>query len=886
MARKTSSAHTSRRKSTAYVSDAAVSMESILSTDELNQRPSRPPDYQAENRALVALAQELANSPRTILQKLVETALDLCQAGSAGVSLLNKDDSGKTFYWPAIAGAWTPHVGGGTPRDFGPCGVVLDRDAVQLFTHPERYYTYLLPVTPPIGEALLTPFYIEDKAVGTIWVIAHDEQRKFDGEDMRQIVSLGRFASAAYKVWESMGALAQQDEALRLRTAHYETLLNEAPLGVYLVDADFRIRQVNPTAHPAFGNIPDPVGRDFGEVARILWPKAYADEIVERLRHTLETGEPHIEPEWTEERRDGGVREFYEWRINRIPLPEGRFGVVCYFRDISAQVKARAGIAESEERLRFMAESMPQKLFTAKSSGEVDYFNQQWTEFTGLSFEQIKDWGWTQFIHPVDVDENVRRWQHSIDTGEPFQFEHRFRRADGEYRWHLSRAHALRDAEENVLMWIGSNTDIDDVKRAEESRAERARLSALGAEVGFALTQSGNLPDMLRHCVETLVQQLDAAFARIWTLNEAENVLELQASAGMYTHLNGAHARITVGEFKIGLIAEERRPHLTNDVSSDPRVHDQEWAKREGMVAFAGYPLIVEDRLVGVMAMFGRHTLTESTLQAMASVANAIALGIRRLRVEQEREQLLESEHEARQQAETANRAKDEFLATVSHELRTPLNAILGWAHMLKRGGLDEATAARGLEVIGRNAQAQNQLISDLLDVSRIITGQLRFEASAVELGPIIEAALDTVRPAADAKGVELRLMLDPAAGIVSGDAARLQQIVWNLLTNAVKYTSKNGHIDVRLKREDTSVVIIVSDTGEGIEPDFLPYVFDRFRQAEDATTRQHGGLGLGLAIVRHLVEAHGGTVHAASLGVGQGATFAVKFPLIAGSLD
>ncbi len=249
---------------------------------------------------------------------------------------------------------------------------------------------------------------------------------------------------------------------------------------------------------------------------------------------------------------------------------------------------------------------------------------------------------------------------------------------------------------------------------------------------------------------------------------------------------------------------------------------------------------------------------------------------------EEERERLLARAHESRQQAEDANRTKDEFLATVSHELRTPLNAILGWADILIRSKLDEDTAARGLETIARNARAQNQLISDLLDVSRIITGQLRFDTGLVELTPIIEAAADTVRPAAQAKGVRLRLMLDPAAGLVSGDAARLQQIVWNLLTNAVKFTPRDGRVDVQLKREGTSVGIIVSDTGEGLSPGFLPYIFDRFRQAEGTTTRQHGGLGLGLAIVRHLVEAHGGTVRATSKGVGQGSTFTATFPLIA----
>jgi len=242
----------------------------------------------------------------------------------------------------------------------------------------------------------------------------------------------------------------------------------------------------------------------------------------------------------------------------------------------------------------------------------------------------------------------------------------------------------------------------------------------------------------------------------------------------------------------------------------------------------------------------------------------------------------IEDLKQAREAAENANRVKDEFLATVSHELRTPLNAIMGWTHLLTRGKLDEETSARGLETIARNASAQNQLISDLLDVSRIISGQLRFESGVVDLIRVIETATETVRPAADTKGIAVHLELEHGAGLVSGDSMRLQQIVWNLLSNAVKFTPKGGQVKVELKREYSSVVIVVSDTGEGVSAEFLPYIFDRFRQAESTSKRQHNGLGLGLAIVRHLVEAHGGTISASSKGRGEGATFTVTFPLLA----
>jgi signal transduction histidine kinase len=197
----------------ARTADAPVTLESVLTTEELKTRPSRPPDYQTESRALLELAQHMADSPRVILQKLAEVALDICHAGSAGVSLVSEESG--DFYWPAIAGAWKPQIGGGTPRNFGPCGVVLDRNAVQLFAHPERYYRYLVPVSPPIAEALLTPFYVEGKAAGTVWVIAHDASRKFDAEDMRMIQSLGRFAVAAYPLCTAMDAQELQAHAMR-----------------------------------------------------------------------------------------------------------------------------------------------------------------------------------------------------------------------------------------------------------------------------------------------------------------------------------------------------------------------------------------------------------------------------------------------------------------------------------------------------------------------------------------------------------------------------------------------------------------------------------------------------------------------------------------------
>ena len=260
----------------------------------------------------------------------------------------------------------------------------------------------------------------------------------------------------------------------------------------------------------------------------------------------------------------------------------------------------------------------------------------------------------------------------------------------------------------------------------------------------------------------------------------------------------------------------------------------------------------------------------------MAGVASQTAIAIDNAR-------LFEKEQQARAAAEAANRAKDEFLAVLSHELRTPLNAVYGWARMLRAGQLAPAAAVQALDVITRNAEAQTQLIDDMLDVARIVSGKLRLDVRPIDLAPVIEAAVDAVRPAAEAKAVRLEVALDPDAGAVRGDPDRLQQVVWNLVINGVKFTPRGGRVQVRLARVDAFAEISVLDTGQGISRDMLPHLFERFRQAETGANRSHGGLGLGLALVRHLVELHGGTVAAHSVGEGLGATFTVRIPVSAG---
>jgi signal transduction histidine kinase/CHASE1-domain containing sensor protein/CheY-like chemotaxis protein len=287
-------------------------------------------------------------------------------------------------------------------------------------------------------------------------------------------------------------------------------------------------------------------------------------------------------------------------------------------------------------------------------------------------------------------------------------------------------------------------------------------------------------------------------------------------------------------------------------------------------------PMAVMGRIIGTIEVqsYEKNVYRPEHVTAMSMAANLTAVAIENVR-------LLKLERTARVEAEESNRLKDEFLATVSHELRTPLTAILGWSRLLEGGTLDDSVTQQAVEVIWRNAKAQAQIVDDILDVSRIITGNLYLDLHPLEAVPVIENAINVVRPTADAKGIKIERYFDSKPLMISGDANRLQQVVWNLLSNAVKFTDSGGRVCVKVSRVGGVAEVSVSDTGQGISKEFLPYVFDRFRQADSTTTRQHGGLGLGLAIARHLIEIHGGTINAESDGKGRGTTLTIRLPLI-----
>jgi signal transduction histidine kinase/DNA-binding response OmpR family regulator len=412
--------------------------------------------------------------------------------------------------------------------------------------------------------------------------------------------------------------------------------------------------------------------------------------------------------------------------------------------------------------------------------------------------------------------------------------------------------------------------EVAEHKRARTALEESIRLSALEAEVVRALNHGKDLRDTLQQCAAAMVRSLDGALARIWAFDETEQVLELQASAGMYTHIDGPHGRIPIGKFKIGLIAQERKPHLSNSVIGDPRVHDQEWAKREGLVAFAGYPLVVEDRLVGVMAMFARKELGEQTLAAMGAVANGIAMGIERKHTEM---RLLA----AKEAAEAGSRAKSEFLAVVSHELRTPLNGIFAMTGILDETTLDDEQR-EFVDIARRSADHLLELINGLLDFAKIESRRVTLERNELDLLHVIEEVVDLCSTDARKKQLDIILHYSPAAPrALIGDAGRIRQIVANLVSNAIKFTSK-GHVMItvectRRSEHEADLFLSVQDTGIGIPAEQQEHIFDKFTQVDSSSSRRYEGIGMGLAICKELTRLLGGDIGVRSH-VGKGSTF------------
>jgi PAS domain S-box-containing protein len=505
--------------------------------------------------------------------------------------------------------------------------------------------------------------------------------------------------------------------------------------------------------------------------------------------------------------------------------PRGEvIGVIGILRDMRELDKARA-YAES------LIKNAPDPVFVSDLQGKILQANDAVSELLGFRKDEVLEQSLSRFVSLDEARELMVALREVVERGVSRNVRLNPHSASGEVIPTTLNASALRGPRGEVIGVIGI---LRDMRELDKARA-------------YAESLIKNAPDPV------FVSDLQGKI--------------LQANDAVYTLLGFRTAEVVEQSLSRFISVDETREFMA--------------ALRE--VVARG---VTRNARLNPRSVSGEIIPTTLNASALRDADGAVNGAIGILRDMRAYEMVVGDLEESRRKLDAANRAKDEFLATLSHELRTPLNAILGWVRLLRSGTLDAAGASRGPEVIERNTRLLAQLIEDLLDVSRIITGKLRLDVGSIDLVSVIVAAMEAVQTAADAKGIRLEASLDPALGPVSADPSRLQQVVWNLLTNAIKFTPAGGRVDIRLERRDSMARITVSDTGQGIRRELLPFVFDRFRQGETSIGRRYGGLGLGLAIVRHIVELHGGDVDAVSAGEGRGATFTVDLPLTAAQAD
>ncbi|NYE60630.1 PAS domain S-box-containing protein [Duganella sp. 1224] len=537
-------------------------------------------------------------------------------------------------------------------------------------------------------------------------------------------------------------------------------------------------------------------------------------------------------------------------------------------------LRAREALRQSQLELRALANSMPQLAWIAEQDGTMVWYNQRWYDYTGSTPEQMAGDGWQRFYAPDCLPAMIAHWEQSRRDGTPFELEVPIRGANGEFRWFLTRANPFHSPDGRILRWFGTSTDVDQVKRAQEALRDETAVLELLNRTGAALASQRDLGPLLQDVTDAATSISGARFGALFyhTTNSAGHATLL------HTLSTGAAAAFT--RFAEPLAKALFAPGMAgagavrcNDVLADPRHAGA--AGPPPVRSYLAVPVALRNGEVIGCLMFGHSQpgmFSERTERIIGGIAAQAAVAIDNAR-------LYESERQARAEAERTSQMKDEFLATLSHELRTPLTAILGWAQVLRRGSRGEADLHRGLQTIERNARLQAQLIEDLLDMSSIASGRVKLEMQPLAPAALAATAIESVRPAAEAKQIRIDTDFTAMPDVVAGDANRLQQVLWNLLSNALKFTPRGGTVSVGVRREDEQIAISVRDSGIGISPAFLGHVFERFRQADATTTREHGGLGLGLAIAKHLVEQHGGTISAASEGEGRGACFTVRLP-------
>jgi PAS domain S-box-containing protein len=667
------------------------------------------------------------------------------------------------------------------------------------------------------------------------------------------------------------------ERALEHQIQQHLTLINQAPIGIYLLDANLRFVEVNPIARPVFGDVPGGViGSSFGDVVRAMWPADYADELVKTFQETLATGEPHVTSDSGGRRLDRDSVEYYEWRVDRITLPDGRFGLVSYFRDVTEQRQAFAARAY----LAAIVDSAGDAIIAKDLDGVIQSCNAAALRLFGYSSDELLGKSVRMLIPPErqsEEDEILGR----LRRGERIEHFETVRLTKDGKRLDLALTISpVRDERGRIIGASKIGRDITAIKQAEAERMrllqENAAVTETLNNVGALVTSDLDRTTVVQSVTDTATERTGAEFGAFFY-----NVLDERGETYTLYTISGA-PREKFSNFPMPRNTEVFAPTFkgtgvvrSDDITKEPHYgHNTPYhGMPPGHLPVRSYLAVpVKGRGGDVIGgLFFGH----SEAGRFDGYHERVAVGIAAwAAVALENARLYASVQEA-------SHIKDEFLASLSHELRTPLNAILGYGRMLQAGLLAPEKRGRAVDTIVRNATSLTQIVEDVLDISRIVSGKLRLNVQPVDLPMIVRNAIEAIAPAADAKGVRIESVVDPRATPVSGDPERLQQVLWNLLSNGAKFTKRGGKVQVRLERVDSHLELTVSDTGIGIAPEFLPHVFERFRQADGGTTRERGGLGLGLSIARQLTELHGGTIEASSAGSGQGASFRVKLPIM-----
>jgi PAS domain S-box-containing protein len=672
-------------------------------------------------------------------------------------------------------------------------------------------------------------------------------------------------------------------EASHLDEEHLRRILDAVPAPVSYIDTEHRFRYNNKAYDTWIGR---PHLELYGAHMReVIGEKAYA-EVRLYAETAVAGGEVYFEKEL--EYADGSRRFVSVSYIPDLDDAGRARGFVALAKDLSNRRRV-------EESLRFQSHllnTVEQAVIATDLSGTITFWNRHAERLYGWAAEEAVGRNILEVTPAETSHEQAAEIMSWLAAGHAWSGEFDVRRRDGASFPAMVTNTPIHDEGGGLIGVVGVSADVSERRRAEVAVREAERR---------ALREYETLLHRLTHLAEsmgtardhlTIFRDLrDFAVVSVPCVGIFISLYDEGRDVRVATYGWGDGAEVDVSVLPPMPVASEgpnsravrtRQVVITNDYWETK----QKGLGQLGVLVGPDNGLRPQSSLVVPMATMGRivgtvevqsyenHVYREEHITAMKMAANLAAVAIENMR-------LFQYETSARAAAEEASRLKDEFLATLSHELRTPLTAILGWASMLRANRLNEKTFNMAVEIIERNARTQQQIVDDIIDVSRIITGKLLYDAEPVDLRQVIEAALDTVRHAATAKSINLRSDFEPGVGSVMGDPRRLQQVVWNLLLNAVKFTPIGGKVGVRLEHAGTHARITVKDTGAGIRPDFLPFVFDRFRQGDQSTTRVHGGLGLGLSIVRHLVELHGGTVRVESEGEGRGSTFMVELPLL-----